>query len=218
MDPTVDREEFLHEIQRRSGLDDPSRAEVAAGATLAVLAAALDAPDATRLASELPAFAERIRSAAGSPEPIDREALFERVAVRMGARRALAIESAEVVLQVVAASVSSELLVRMRKNLAPDVAALLTLPVETSPPERGFRPASERPARRDTLASGRMGSEHPLSESAPDRAQRHSIAREANPHGESKLSSARGLTQERLGDSLAGASAEPGPKRNLAGS
>jgi hypothetical protein len=40
-------------------------------------------------------------------------------------------------------------------------------------------------------------------------AHAHSVARSENPHADTKLSSSPGLTQERLGDSLA--EARPGP-------
>jgi hypothetical protein len=48
-----------------------------------------------------------------------------------------------------------------------------------------------------TLADGRPGSRHPLSEARPERAQTDSVVRADNPHGDTKLSSATGLTQER---------------------
>ncbi len=66
------------------------------------------------------------------------------------------------------------------------------------PKPRGFMAAS-----RGTLAEGRPGSAHPLSEARPERAQSQSVARADNPHGDTKLSSATGLTQEREGETLA---------------
>jgi hypothetical protein len=64
-----------------------------------------------------------------------------------------------------------------------------------------------------TFASGRTGSLHPisaapadtghtLSTGCPQQAQQNSLA-EPNPHGDSKLSSARGTTQEREHETLA---------------
>jgi hypothetical protein len=53
-----------------------------------------------------------------------------------------------------------------------------------------------------TLATGRPGSRHPLSESPPPAGHTHSAARSDDPHAETKLSSARGLTQERHDESL----------------
>lgn len=67
--------------------------------------------------------------------------------------------------------------------------------------------------RRGTLASGRPGAAHPLSEATPGstqplhtahpgRAHQNSVLA-ANPHADTKLSSARGTTQEREHHSLA---------------
>jgi hypothetical protein len=55
----------------------------------------------------------------------------------------------------------------------------------------------------DTLAEGRPGSRHPLSEARSDRSQSESVVATENPHADTKLSSAHGLTQEREGESLA---------------
>jgi hypothetical protein len=64
---------------------------------------------------------------------------------------------------------------------------------------------------RRTLSEGKPGSRHPLSEARLDRAQSNSVARADEPHADTKLSSARGLTQERLHETLA--VGRPGPKR-----
>lgn len=64
-----------------------------------------------------------------------------------------------------------------------------------------------------TLATGRPGSLHPLSEGRPDQGHSHSVARSASPHEDTKLSTSRGSTQERLGETLA--EGRPGPSRPL---
>lgn len=56
---------------------------------------------------------------------------------------------------------------------------------------------------KNTLASGKPGSKHPLSGAKPDRAQSNSVARSRNPHEETKLSSTKGTTQEREKEDLA---------------
>jgi hypothetical protein len=67
------------------------------------------------------------------------------------------------------------------------------------------------------LAEGRQGGSHPLASSDPARlAHRHSIARSDDPHGDSKLSGARGLSQEREAETLA--TAKPGSRRPLSSS
>jgi hypothetical protein len=66
---------------------------------------------------------------------------------------------------------------------------------------------------RGTLAEGRPGSHHPLSEARPERAHSHSVVRADNPHGDTKLSSAVGFTQEREQETLA--AGHPGSDRPL---
>jgi hypothetical protein len=64
------------------------------------------------------------------------------------------------------------------------------------------------------LAEGRPGGSRPLATANPaDLAHRHSIARSDDPHAETKLSSACGLTQEREERSLA--TGRPGSRRPL---
>jgi hypothetical protein len=58
-----------------------------------------------------------------------------------------------------------------------------------------------------TLAEASASSSRPLYAAQPQRAQSESVARSDNPHGETKLSSARGLTQEREDETLAAAHA-----------
>lgn len=73
-------------------------------------------------------------------------------------------------------------------------------------------PPSARALER-TIAGGRPGSLHPISEAGPgsrhplstSASQRSGSLRDANPHGDTKLSSARGVTQEREHETIAGA-------------
>lgn len=55
----------------------------------------------------------------------------------------------------------------------------------------------------NNLASGRPGSRHPLSEAKPNGGQSNSVVESTNPHGDTKLSSSKGLTQEREKEDLA---------------
>lgn len=67
---------------------------------------------------------------------------------------------------------------------------------------RGNTLADGRPGGTRPLSEARPGSRHPVSEAAPKDAQQHSVA-EDNPHGDTKLSSTDGLTQEREHETLA---------------
>ena len=66
----------------------------------------------------------------------------------------------------------------------------------------------------DDLAEGHPGSDQPLCAGNPAAlAHRHSVARSSDPHADTKLSSTRGLTQERDEDTLA--DGKPGSRRPL---
>jgi len=105
-------------------------------------------------------------------------------------------------------TLSEELRVRIERVLPESYVELLDPPrdAQPAPDHRGTCLRGHR-----TLATGRGGSEHPLSESRPQVAQAHSVVCEANPHADTKMSSATGTTQERLEESLA--TAHPGTTR-----
>jgi hypothetical protein len=94
------------------------------------------------------------------------------------------------------ADISRELSPQLRAAFEPRRASALP------PPARGLP---------GTIAGGRPGSTHPISEARPG--SRHPLSTstraaslaDANPHGDTKLSSARGMTQEREHETVAGA-------------
>jgi hypothetical protein len=108
-------------------------------------------------------------------------------------------EHVDVVLRALGEILDADVRARLRRALPEALARQLEVPEHGEPPPYG-PPRSAPP---HTLASGRPGSRHPLSEGAPSRGHEHSVARNSDPHAETKLSSAHGLTQERFGESLA---------------
>jgi hypothetical protein len=100
----------------------------------------------------------------------------------------------------IADALDAEARARVRRALALAIGALLSPREDGVPPPHPEPPRAPAPG---TLATGRPGSRHPLSEARADRAHAHSVVREENPHGATKLSSAPGLTQEREGETLA---------------
>ena len=64
--------------------------------------------------------------------------------------------------------------------------------------------------RRDTLAEGRPGSHHPVTEARSDRTQAGSVASD-NPHADTKLSASEGTTQEREHETIADGHPESRP-------
>lgn len=179
------------------GFVDAAEAARAVDAVLAVLGERLGRPEAGALADALPPSWAAPLQTAGFDRAFDADELCARVAARQGIALGFAREQATVVARAVASALSDEALARLRRALSPDLGALFARPEATPAPEHAIL------ARGRTLADGRPGSRHPLSEAAPRAAQSDSVARAANPHADTKLSSARGLTQEREDESLA---------------
>jgi uncharacterized protein (DUF2267 family) len=201
-------DELLSHVAERAGLPDSQTAERTVLAVLEPLCERLRWPDLQALAEELPApLAERLLKVSPGQE-LSLDALYTRVAQRESIRLGFAVERTGAVCQVVAESLSPAALHRLREALPEPMAALFT-PREPSPP---FEHVHLDPSRR-TLAEGRPGSQHPVSEARPAGGHTHSVARSDNPHGDTKLSSATGLTQEREGETLA--TGHPGSNRPL---
>lgn len=200
---------LLDRIMRGTGLATTDDAANALEATLVALGEAFATAPVT-----LPTLAS---SAAGaSPAPRDQEELFARVARHAHLRPGFAREHASVVCRVLGESMSADERRAFARALPPALLTLFAAPEDVDGdrvPPHGV--ASTEP--HHTLASGRPGSRHSLAESAPPGAHRHSVAREENPHADTKLSSASGSTQERLDESLATSHPpSPGAQRSIA--
>lgn len=201
-------DELLSHVAGHAGLPDRREAERTVRAVLEVLGERLSWPVVQALAEDLPTpLAESLRGV----EPHQDFNLAEfhaRVASRTGAPLGRAVEQAGVVCQFLAEALPPGTVHRVREALPEPMSALFT-PRE---PIEEFEYVHLESGRR-TLAEGRPGSQHPLSEARPERAHSHSVVRADNPHGDTKLSSARGLTQEREEETLA--AGHPGSDRPL---
>lgn len=200
MSEPIDDRALVSRVAAKIGGASASDARRAIAATLPVLAECLAPRDREALRASLgPSLAATIHVGPYSGA-FDADELFARVMKREHVTGGFAREHAEVVLVELFASLAPELRAHLARELHPSVAALL------EPPAAGAPPPHERaapPAFAHTLAAGRQGSAHPLATAAPPGAQSHSVVREDNPHGDTKLSSTTGLTQERLDESLA---------------
>ncbi len=107
-------------------------------------------------------------------------------------------EEAIVVCRVVAEAVGEDIARRVRLELPDEIGELFTIPEPIAKPERVHLDPERR-----TLAEGHGGGTRPLYAARPDHAHTQSVARSDNPHGDTKLSSATGLTQEREEETLA---------------
>ena len=113
------------------------------------------------------------------------------------------MELAEVVLEALTECLPEELVLRIRKQVHPSIAQHM------APREEGLEPPAHvrhhppfHMRRGPTLSTGRPGFPEPLAEARSSGAQRGSVVA-ANPHAETKLSSAHGTTQEQDDRTLA---------------
>ena len=201
-------DELLSHVAGHAGLADRQEAERTVRAVLEVLGERLSGPVLQALAEDLPApLAASLRG--GVPhQDFNLAQLHARVASRTGGPLGRAVELTDVVCQVLARALPPGTVYRVREALPEPMSALFT-PRE---PAEEFEYVHLEPGRR-TLAEGRPGSLHPLSEARPERAHSHSVTRADNPLGDTQLSSATGLTQEREQETLA--AGHPGSDRPL---
>ncbi len=207
----MDRSRLIEAVRERSGLSAEG-AERAIVATLGVLAERLLEIDAHALASRLPPAWARVFARGGDRE-FDLDGFYDRVSEREGVGRVQALEHAQVVCQVLAGSLDEIGRQHLVLHL-PEAWRQLFAPRPVGAPEHELHGASRRhvPAGAGrTLATGRPGAHRPLSEASP--AHSGSIAASEDPHGDTKLSSSRGISVEREGDTLA--DGKPGSKHPL---
>lgn len=214
----MQQRDLIERIAKELGTLRRAEAARALEATLEVLRERFVDADAHALADALPAsLAQRLRHGAYDRD-FDEPEFYERVRAREGVSLGAAAEHVQVVLSVLGALLPDAPRRLLRENLPPKLALRVDeapSAVSEAPPAREphATPAPRIRAAGRTLATGVAGSTRPLSESRPERAHTHSIAREDNPHGDTKLSSARGLTQEREHETLA--EGHPGSERPI---
>lgn len=211
--PRIGFDELLHEVSLRTGMPEDRRAHLdsvdsAIQVIVSAIAAELPTLDREALVRALPVELVELGPGLGPAlgpglGPGD-DGVFERVARELHLPVGAAVELTEVVLRVIGARVDAALRTRLQKHLPRGLAVHLEERSVSQPPPRLSHPrADEPPPPRTTLSSGRLGSSRPLSEAAPHPEHQHSVAANPDPHGETRLSGARGLTQERLHDTLA---------------
>lgn len=205
------RDEFLQRISEQVGFGSPEDAEAAVKAVMEVLGETLRRGEITRIGAELPPWLATMLPGDIHDEPLSAASFFDRVATREDVGTGIAREHVGVILRTVAAQLSSAAQAWLRGALPAEMHPLLE--------PRSPSPSPARPHHADdrsTLSAGRPGSLHPVGSSEPNRSQHHSVVGSNNPHGDSKLSSSSGLTQEQLDESLA--KGHPGSDRPLSDS
>jgi uncharacterized protein (DUF2267 family) len=195
-------EPFVDAVGQRTGLAE-EEAICAIRATLAALRTTLVDDEVQALATGLPVeLVEDLERGAFESDVHSREELASRVATIEGTDARVAIEHATAVCAILALAADEPARRWIELHVSPALAALLRPPVREGLPtdtEHVVARGSDRP----TLATGRQGSTRAMSDSAPPPGHSASVACSDDPHGETKLSSAGALRQDRLGDTVA---------------
>lgn len=176
---------LIERVQYWSGITHKRDAERAILATLKALRQALFDDEANALAQELPEpFAPSMRGG-GAGAVVNTEQLYRCAARSEGVPVRIAVEHVQVVCQALASLLPAPAVTRLSRAL-PTFAMLFEVPDRASHPMAVLSPAA------GTLAEGRPGSEHPLSEARPP-------VRDAETFGDARPSSAHPLSEARPG-------------------
>lgn len=179
------------------GFEDREHAERALRATLAAIAPCLTHGATEKLARVLPAA---LGAELGSPHgstPRETARVVERVQVREPVSSGRAREEVQIVCGVLGRRLREEDRGEVARALPPELAEDFERPL------RGLASSTAVAEQGHTLATGKPGSLRPLSEASPERAHAESVVRSSEPHHDTKLSSANGMTQERERETLA---------------
>ena len=193
--------ELVDDILAAGPFADRSQAEGAVRATLTTLRQRLLDDESRLLEVELPEECADLLHEGHYEFDFDLAEFYRRVSAHEHMATGRGLEHSQIVCRTIARRLPASTLQRLRRHL-PDFAELF------QPPEPVWRPPlPEHPGRSDpprrNLSEGRPGSQHPLSSARPQPGHSHSVAVSDDPHADTKLSSSRGLTQEREGETLA---------------
>src|SRR5688572_26076544 len=198
----IEPSQLITRVQSLAPFEDEDAARRACDATLMALRRGLTDDEADWLALDLgPALASTLlRGTPAADASLD--GFHYWVSRLAGQRRSVACEQAQVVCRVLTELLSPSASARLRRCL-PELRDLFALPGPEQPASGPHRLRAD-PAPDHSLAGGAPGSERPLYAAQPQSdaqtpdatasaAHRHSVAAASDPHGDSKLSSARGF-------------------------
>lgn len=210
---TVSEPEIVERLLGTSPFVDERDVRQGLSAVLEVLGSLLTPDERALVAAELPDELARVLHGALAHPGGDWHDFNRRVARAEGVRLGLAIEHAEMICRALSEALSTSTRRRLQRSL-PELAPLFELPERVEAPLAASHRSSAAP---NDLAEGRPGGSQPLASGDPRYlAHRHSVARSEDPHGDTKLSSARGLRQEQAEHTLA--LGRPGSSRPISGS
>jgi len=195
-------EQLIDAVQDGGGLSSRVEAQATVDAVFEALARRILPADRRAVLTLLPDALRSTLKRERHDEEETLERLVQEIARAEGIRAGFGREHLDVVGAAMAATLHPDAVSALENHLPPPIAEILR-PKPT--PARIERPTPlEVPASSGRhLSDGRPGGTHPISEASADRAHLDSVARSDDPHGDTKLSSAKGFTQERETESLA---------------
>jgi uncharacterized protein (DUF2267 family) len=176
--------DLVSQLRELAPFADDAAATLALSAVLSQLGPRLLEDERRAVAARLPAEATRLLRGAGASSSDD-DQLVDAVAAAEHVAPTRAIEHLQIVVQAIAPLLDEVAQTHLARAV-PELSWLLEPKAAVPPPLDAAVHAG-----RHTLSEGRPGSEHPLASAHPDQAQRHSVARSDDPHGDTKLSGAR---------------------------
>lgn len=203
--------DIIDEVKTATGIQARAHARAALDTVLDALGAMVSHPRRETIASALPPAAAEPLRRRDYDQAASLDWLVATVAGLEHVRDGSAIEHVEAVFSVLRSRLDPDLWRVLLSELPDEVAALDPPRYGSTPPPRR---SSHPPGKPHRLSDARPGSEHPVAESAAHREHSHSVAATDDPHGDTKLSEARGMTQQREHESLA--EGEPGFERTIA--
>lgn len=196
----MDYDAFLRAVMDRTGIREWWSAEKALAATVEALGARILEADRRAVVPLVPEPFAGLIARRPHVEQSDLADLFADVTRAEGVEPTFAMEHVESVCELLTETLEPDAVAMLRTHLPDDIAALFVKRERTTPPPRPSQPEHRKGK---PLSEGRAGSAHPVSEAPADRTQSNSVARSANPHADTKLSSTHGLTQAREHEDLA---------------
>lgn len=205
-------EDLVRRVGRLAGIQTSAHARATLESVLDALGALVPHPRRGAIASELPGWTAEAFERREYDRALGRPWLLQMVSKAEHVRPGAALEHVEAVLAMLREHLDADRFRLLVAELPEEVRALVPPAPSKSrlPPRPEARSAA--PSRR--LAGARPGPGHPIAEAdGPPLAHTHSVAANADPHGDTKLSEARGLTQAREHEDLA--EGRPGPARPI---
>jgi uncharacterized protein (DUF2267 family) len=162
----MDEDTLVSRIQGLAGFAGRAEAMRALRATVMALGESLEDDERAALGRHLPASLHAALDRCAYVGDLEIDDLFARVAHHEHVARGFAVEHAEVVCRALAERLPSDALARLRREVRPSVVALFD--VSREPPSVPRTTSTSG----TTLASGREGSRHPVSEARLDMSKR----------------------------------------------